>query len=272
MKRIDTHTHPKISKHFAFDPDSVRGMVRMAERVGLDGFAVTEHFHARDFWAIYDHLEEMYARERGTYRAGGTALIPGGELNIREGAHVIILGELAELRRLDRAFREPLSDGYEPAFREFLDVSDHFDIARIGAHMFRPEKELGKFTAADLRRLHALEVNGKDFGTEIMLLVQARALGLPIVGGSDAHHRLQLGVRHSTMHIEEIGVAGVLKAIKEGLTGYGVGAYTPVRVKAAKSLKRITKLLRKQDKTPGASDGSWGAWPRAEAPPKRLAG
>lgn len=244
MKRIDTHTHPKISKHFAFEPRSVVRMVKMAKRVGLDGLALTEHFHGREFWSIYKHLFSMYPSERGVFWADGLAIIPGAEVNIRERAHVIVMGEVAELARLDRAFPTPLSDGYEPLLREFLDVTDDFDIVRIGAHMFRPCKELGKFPAVDMRRLHALEVNGKDFGTEMMLLVQARALGLPIVAGSDAHHWLQLGVRHSLMHTDDISVHAVIKTIKEGLTGYATGAYTPVRVKAAKSLKNITKVLR----------------------------
>jgi predicted metal-dependent phosphoesterase TrpH len=272
LKRIDTHTHPKISKHFAFDPTSVHRMVRMAKRVGLDGLALTEHFHGRDFWAIYKGLYHMYPSERGVFWADGLAIIPGAEINIREGAHVIALGEVAELHRLDRAFREALSDGYEPGLREFLDVADDFDIARIGAHMFRPAKELGKFSAVDLRRLHALEVNGKDFGTETMLLVQARALGLPVVAGSDAHHWLQLGVRHSLVHTEEIGTRSVIKAIKEGLTGYGVGAYTPIRVKGSKALKTITKLLRKYYAGPGGAGRSWRFWPRSPLPDKSLAG
>lgn len=68
----------------------------------------------------------------------------------------------------------------------------------------------------------------------MMLLVQARVLGLPVVAGSDAHHWLQLGVRHTTMY-----------TIREGLTGYGTSPYTPLRVKAAKSLKLIAKMLRK---------------------------
>lgn len=75
--------------------------------------------------------------------------------------------------------------------------------------------------------------------------MQARALGLPIVAGSDAHHWLQLGVRHTLMHVSEISIASVAKAVREGLTGYGQGSYTPLRVKTAKSLKNITKLLRK---------------------------
>lgn len=156
-----------------------------------------------------------------------------------------MLGDVAELQRLDHAFRAPLSRGYEPPLRLFLDVTDDLDLVRIGAHMFRRDKELWKFAAADLRRLHALEINGKDFGTEIMLLVQARALGLPIVGGSDAHHWLQLGVRHSLVHTDELTLGALTKTIREGLTGYAAGPYTALRVKTAKSLKRIIKLLRK---------------------------
>lgn len=245
MKRIDTHTHPKLSKHFAFDPSAIDRMVVRAQRVGLHAMCLTEHFHATAYWAIPRHLESAYPCERGVFWAGDVALIPGAEVNIREGAHVIVLGDVAELRRLDETFPQRLSERYEPTLREFLDVTDDFDVARIGAHMFRRAKELGKFAASDLRRLHALEVNGKDFGTELMLLAQARALGLPIVGGSDAHHWLQIGVRHTLVHMDDISLHSLIKSIKEGLTGFATTPYTPLRVKTAKSLKTITKILRK---------------------------
>jgi hypothetical protein len=245
LKRIDTHTHPKISKHFTFDPAALKRTVRMARTVGLDAVSLTEHFHARGYWDIYEHLVDSYPCDRGVFSSEGIALIPGAEVNIREKAHVIVLGDVGELRRLDEAFPDRLSRGYEPTLREFLDVTADFDLARIGAHMFRRAKELGKFAAADLRRLDALEINGKDFGTEVMLLVQARALGLPIVAGSDAHHWLQLGVRHTLMHVDDLAVPTVIKGIKEGLTGFSTSPYTPLRVKTAKSLKNITKLLRK---------------------------
>ena len=245
MKRIDTHSHPKISKHFTFDPGAITRMVAMARRVGLHGLCLTEHFHATEYWAIPNHLEAAYPCVRGVFWSADIALVPGAEINIREGAHVIVLGDIAELRRLDAAFPQRLSERYEPTLREFLDVTDDFDIARIGAHMFRRAKELGKFSAADLRRLHALEVNGKDFGTEVMLLVQARALGLPIVGGSDAHHWLQTGVRHTLLHTDDLSLHSLIKTIREGLTGFATTPYTPLRVKAAKSLKRITKILRR---------------------------
>jgi hypothetical protein len=233
-----------MSKHFRFQPRSVKRMAAAARRAGLDGVALTEHFHAREFWAIWDHMHVTYPIRHGLYWSHEVAFIPGAEVNILEGAHVVVLGDVEEIRRLDRSFRVRLTDGYEPSLREFLDVTDDFDLVRIGAHMFRATKELGKLGATNLRRLHALEVNGKDFGTEVMLLVQARALGLPIVAGSDAHHWLQLGVRHTLVHTQEVTLRGVTKAMKEGLTGYACGAYTPLRVRTAKSVKTITKMLR----------------------------
>ena len=52
-------------------------------------------------------------------------------------------------------------------------------------------------------------------------------------------------MRHTLIHTDELTLAAVAKTIKEGLTGFATGPYTPLRVKAAKSPKNITKLLRK---------------------------
>lgn len=245
MKRIDTHTHPIMSKRFLFNPAALLRLIAIGKKVGLHGVALTEHFHAPEYWRIHEHLAETYACEEGVFSADGLFIIPGAEVNVRPAAHVIVLGEVEELRRLDGSFPELLSRGYQPELREFLDVTDDFELLRIGAHMFRRQKELGKFPASDLRRLHALEVNGKDFGREVMLLVQARALGLPIVAGSDAHHWLQVGVRHTLIHTDEITMTSLLKTVREGLTGYGTSRYTAPRVVTAKLLKTITKAVRK---------------------------
>jgi hypothetical protein len=267
VKRIDTHAHVLMSKHFHFDPAIVTRFASMARRVGLDGIAFTEHLHARAYWEIYRYLADHHPVERGMFRVDGVAVVPGAEVNVREGAHVIVLAEVDEIRQMDRAFPGLLSAGYEPTFREFLDVTDDLDLVRIGAHMFRREKELGKFPVSDLRRLHALEINGKDFGTETMLLVQARALGLPIVAGSDAHFWLQLGVRHTVVHGDELAVPTLMKTIREGLTGFATSPYTPARVSLSKSLKTITKQLRKcYGDRPGAAGGGRGRLQPASAP------
>src|SRR5262245_55822669 len=109
-----------MSKHFEFSPAAVDKMVSQGRRVGLDAIARTEHYHATRYWDIPDYLEATFPCEHGVFRADGLALIPGAEVNIREGAHVIVLGDLAELRRLDRAFPSRLSERYEPTLREFL--------------------------------------------------------------------------------------------------------------------------------------------------------
>lgn len=243
LLKVDTHTHPTMSKMLELDPSGIVRMVRMARRVGLDVMALTEHLHARNYWSVYDHLTRDYRAHRGLFWADGLALLPGGEVNIREGCHIVVLGEVSELRRVDLAFPRPLSQGYEPSLGELLDATADLDVVRIGAHMFRPEKELAKVKDDDLRRLDALEVNGKDHGTEISLIWRARELGLPVVAGSDAHHWLQVGVRHTVMEVGETSMAGVLSAIRRGLTWYDASALTPVRVKVAKSVKTWAKRL-----------------------------
>src|SRR5256885_3522355 len=125
-------------------------MARMARRLGLAGIALTEHFHGVGYWTIYDWLLDRYPSEGGVFWEEGLALIPGAEVNIRQGAHVIVLGEISELRRLDHAFSVPLSESYEPYFRELLDVTADFLVARIRAHMIPRWKELLEFPAADL--------------------------------------------------------------------------------------------------------------------------
>ncbi|MFN7976300.1 MAG: PHP-associated domain-containing protein [Acidobacteriota bacterium] len=250
-RRIDTHTHPNISKMLSFDADAITRMVRMARRLGLHGLALTEHLHCGAYWDVYDFLCRRYPIRRGVFRAGKVSLIPGGEINIREGAHVVVLGEVNEIRRLDLSFPAPLSRGYEPTLKEMLDVSERFDVVRIGAHMFRAQKELGKFPDDDLRRLDALEVNGKDFAKDAVLLERAADLGLPIVAGSDAHHWLQLGVRHTVVEVEKMGVFEILRAIRLGRTSYDTTPLTSVRVKTAKTIKTWLKRL---------------SAPRAEAP------
>ena len=142
MKRIDTHSHPKISKHFEFSPAAVDKMLRQARRVHLDALALTEHCHATRYWDVHEHLERTLPCEHGLFRAPGMALVPGA---------------------------------------------------------------------------------------------QARALGLPIVAGSDAHHWLQVGVRHTLLHTDELTLHAIAKTIKEGLTGLAGASYTPLHVKAAKS-------------------------------------
>lgn len=79
--------------------------------------ALTEHFHARGYRDIYEHLVDSYPCERGVFHSDGIGLVPGAEVNIREKAHVIVVGEVAELRRLDGAFSDRLLRGYEPPRR-----------------------------------------------------------------------------------------------------------------------------------------------------------
>jgi hypothetical protein len=110
--------------------------------------------------------------------------------------------------------------------------------------MFREKKRLEKLAPADLKRLTALEVNGKDLGTEDRLVAVARDLGLPVVGNSDAHHWLQLGVRHSLFPINEISLAELKRALHSQATWYATAPLAKLKVTTAKLLKTWIKRRR----------------------------
>ncbi len=245
MKRLDLHTHAKLSKAFPLDRQHLGQHLLWARRIGLDGIALTEHFHALRFWEVHDTLLRWFPYHRGIYRVSKDfSVVAGAELGIREGADMILLGEVGELRRLDRAFPKRLSAGHKPGFKEFLERLDGFDLLVIGAHMFRQRKSLEKFAPADLKRLTALEVNGKDLGTEDRLVSVAGDLGLPVVGNSDAHHWLQLGVRHSLFPIHEISLAEMRRALASQATWYATASLAKLKVTTAKLLKNWIKRRR----------------------------
>jgi len=177
VKRIDTHTHPKISKHFAFAPGAVNGWWPWP------GASASTASASR---ALSRHPRTGHpsVTSKGRIRAsaecsgpGDMALVPGAEVNIRGGCARHRAGRGGGAAAARRAFPQRLSEHYEPTLREFLDVDRRL---RHRAHRrphVPPRQGARQVPASDLRRLHALEVNGKDFGTEVMLLTQARALG-----------------------------------------------------------------------------------------------
>jgi histidinol phosphatase-like PHP family hydrolase len=245
LKYIDLHNHAKLSKTFDLDETVFDRYVRRARRIGLDGFALTEHFHAVNYWEVYKALFRRFPYRDGMFWPGeDLCILPGAEVRIREGADVIVIGPIAELKKLDEAFPLRLSEQYFPRFSEFLDEAARCDLILIGAHMFREQKELSKFGAAELRRLHAVEVNGKDFGTEERLVEQAREMRLAVVGGSDAHHVLQLGVRATRFPLERVSWSGLRDAVVRRETSYWTGRGTFLRVVTAKRIKTWQKRLR----------------------------
>lgn len=244
MKRIDLHTHAKISKLFDFELRSVHQMIAQARRVGLDGVALVEHFHASNFWEVHEVLGRTFTYADGVYRTeSGFHILTGAELSLMDNgrpADLILLGTLDQLRRFNGRLARPATQGYKPALSEAISVARGAGLFVIGAHIFRPGKELAAL-GRELAALDAIEANGKDFRKDERIYDAARRLGLPVVGGSDAHFWPQIGIKATLLPINEITQGRVTQAIREGLATVESLDYGPVAVQISGAYKRILK-------------------------------
>lgn len=246
LRFLDLHVHVKLTKSEPFNLKRLFRLIKRGRQIGLGGLAVTEHFHARDFWTIYEALRRIFPAEDGVFQAGeGFFIIPGGEVSLREGNHLVVLAPVDELSLLDKSFHQPLSAGYHPPFAELLEAVQGREVLLIAAHIFRRQMFLNQASVSFLRQLHALEANGRDFSRTSYLLAQASALGLPVVGGSDAHHVWQLGVRATALPAGPASFAAVAASLRRKESGIAGLAGASWRVGLATYYKRIVKAQRR---------------------------
>ncbi len=259
MKRIDLHTHAKVSKMFPFEMRSVHQIIAQARRVGLDGVALVEHFHAENFWGVHDEISRVFAYADGVYRIDDEfRILTGAELSLRDdgrAADLVILGSLEQLRQVNRGLASPATRAYRPSFAEAIAVARQAGVFVIGAHMYRPGKELAAFGGDRLGALDALEANGKDFHTDERVHAAAGRLGVPVVGGSDAHFWPQVGIKATVLPIGEITQASVMGAIRDGTASVESLTYGPLAVQISGAYKRILKARRARHEVGAGAHG-----------------
>jgi predicted metal-dependent phosphoesterase TrpH len=176
---IHTHSHPASS----CSSISEDRLIEEAKRIGLDGICLTDHNYA---WNP-DRVKALSQKH-------GFLVLRGNEITTDQG-HILVFGLDANIRemgviKLDELRREVRkADGFMIAvhpFRGFL----VFGLEQLGLNREKAmERPLFKY-------VDAIEVmNGKvtkeenDFASEV-----AAGLGLPGIGGSDAHSASEVGL------------------------------------------------------------------------------
>jgi len=267
VKRIDLHTHAKLSKTFPFAIRTVHQFVAQARRLGLDGLALVEHMHAVQYWEIHDCLgrEFRYSEAAGAYEGlDGFRLLSGAELSIAQGCDLIVLATVGQLRGLDGALTKPATHGYRPPFAEAVAVAHAVGAFVIGAHMVRPGKELAKVGKDKLGALDALELNGKDFMSDDRVRTVAAKLRVPVVGGSDAHFWAQVGIKATVLSVDELTQTSVASEIRTGRAAVESQSYGPIAVQISGAYKRIAKAR--------AARAAYRDLPVTEVPVSEMAG
>lgn len=242
VKRIDFHVHAKASKRFPFSLPYFWLTVDQARKANLDAFVLTEHFHAPDFWTAYEVLCQTMRYEEGVLHVSdGFRILTGAELGVAEGCDLLLMGTLDQLSRFSQGLAASPVTGYKPSFAEAIGMARRSGLFVTGAHMFRTGKELGKLGLAALRQLDALELNGKDFFLDASVRAEAALLGLPVVGGSDAHVWIQVGIKATGLSVEKVTPQTVARAVGRSEPAVRSLGYGPMAVQMSGAYKRLLK-------------------------------
>jgi predicted metal-dependent phosphoesterase TrpH len=240
--KVDLHVHSRLSKSFDYDHANLERLVGLGRRRGLDGFALTEHIHAVNFWDMHSWLLKNYDYEDGAYRvADDFVVLSGAEVTVGERVDFIVVGPLDELRSLDDAFRPRLSQWNHAPALEFAQAVRERDLILILAHPYRAGKEAAKLDDRVFDLVHAIEVNGRDFGGERAAIALAEQKDRPISGGSDAHFYLQVGIRSTIVSQRDLAYDSLLDSFEAGRTRVHAKPYARSVVELCQEVKRVAK-------------------------------
>lgn len=249
MAKLDVHVHGLLSKSLSFDLGDFHRMVAQARTRGLDGFALTEHFHAPAFWSIHEALGQCYRYQDGAYEMGdGFRVLSGAEMDIAEGGHIGVIGPLDVLREMETRLPPTLAEHRFPTFRELRDAVANLPLTLIANHMLRPGKRLDVLGLEQLATFAAFELNGKDdaVSDELAVRTYAQTLAKPLVGGSDAHVWAQVGVRTTSIP-GELSLASFRAALESSQTSVDAAPDRLHLIRICAMYKQIAKARRSSD-------------------------
>jgi predicted metal-dependent phosphoesterase TrpH len=200
---IDIHTHSYPAS--SCSSVSEDRLIEEAKRIGLDGICLTDHNYV---WNP-DRVKELSQKH-------GFLVLRGNEITTDQG-HMLVFGLDANIRekgivKLDELQREvEKADGFMIVvhpFRGFL----IFGVEQLGLNLEKAmERPLFKY-------VDAVEVmNGKvtkeenDFASEV-----ASGLGLPGIGGSDAHKESEVGLYATRFQGSIVDEKDLIDRLKSG--------------------------------------------------------
>jgi len=219
--RLDLHVH---SRHSPDSRESLEAIVDRAVRIGLRGFALTDH----NSIAGHAELATLQARRPEL------VLVPGVEVSTHEG-HLLVYGVTAAPtahRPIDETLRWVVEQGG----------------VAVLAHPFRRFHGVG---AAVARRVGvpAIETtnghNGASANRGALAVASERGVGR--TGGSDAHRALELGRATTRFASSVASVTEVLEELRAGRAeadGRGVTWTERIPLAFGTATRRLARALR----------------------------
>ncbi len=188
--RADLHVH---SRHSGDNHQSVKGIIEACKRAGILAVAVA------------DHNSMAGTREAMRLAHDDLIVIPAMEVTTEEG-HVVAYNISEEVKR-----------GLPVA--EAIDRIHSQGGMAVAAHPYRMRTGLGE-DVVRANRFDAIEgMNARSTSKGNARAVElADSLGLPITGGSDAHHADNIGRGVTIIRVDCSDVDDVMRSIREHRT------------------------------------------------------
>jgi len=215
---IDLHVHTKASGDSFIE---LKDAVKTAEKIGLDGFAITDH----------DTIENALL---GMKEKKEIVVLPGIEVTAREG-HILGIG-LTDMVQKNLSAKEAVKK-----IRELGGVA-------IVPHPFDYFKHgVGEevTSSIDPDAIETMNSNSLFFNSACRRSSKlADEMQKPKTGGSDAHMLSSLGRVYTEIETESSDIESILRSIRKGRTT-PIGEPTPIKTKIHRLIKTSTKLIQK---------------------------
>lgn len=246
--KIDFHTHGKLAKKLPFSEEYTKWLLNEAGKSGLDSICLTEHFNTLGFDKIYQYIIENGVREDDSFLLEGIRIFPGMETDIAEGGHILSLGPVEAILELNQKLDPYKEKGKFLPFQKLMDLFEQYPVLVGAAHPFREGSNIPKLKTEELKRLHFLDLNGKDVASEclkfeILTKNLGDKLGKPVVGGSDTHQAVQYGCIYTEFHQSYSKIEDLYQAMRDGLYEINISERASYQVKTAGVLKRALKEI-----------------------------
>ena len=197
--KFDIHVHSMYSHDSIEKPTNI---IKKAKRIGLDGIVITEH----NSFEVSAPWEE--------YKDTNLVILRGAEYKTREG-HVLIYGINSDQHIPEKG--KELS--------ELIEISNKEGWALVAPHPFKSygsgDDNLKETLQTHYSAFSAVEVNSRCSEEDNIKAIKfAREMGLPLVGGSDAHFASRVGRTHTEFSVEIKTIQDLVQAIKESYCTY----------------------------------------------------
>ncbi|NLC06808.1 MAG: PHP domain-containing protein [Syntrophomonadaceae bacterium] len=195
--KIDLHVHSRYSFDCSVNPEH---LIKWGKKRGMDAICITDH----NSYLSSAPIEEVA-------KDSGLIVLRGAEASTSCG-HLILYGV-----QDDSWNKQGLTGQLDP--QRLIDYVNDQGGAVIAAHPFRKgEEHSGGWRMAKLRGLAAIDVwNLRCTDEENRQAVElAKEMGLPMVGGSDAHAAVEVGLAYSIVNVKVNSIQDLVIALKKG--------------------------------------------------------